>query len=174
MTTTSLKTAPAAVLFSLVSLACAQSTPELEAQLARGKSAYAVCAACHGPDGKGLPTTPPMAPSFIGSKLANAAPEVPVALVLKGIQKLDTKYLATMAPLGATMTDDQVADALTYIRKSWGNSAAAISSAEVKEIRQKYSSITAPLPRSGYEKKAEKLAEAASGAGEAKKPEESK
>ena len=132
----------------------AAATPE---QMAKGKSAYALCAACHGVDGKGLPTTPPMAPSFLSSRLANAAPEVPITIVLKGIQKADAKFLGAMAPLGTTMNDEQIADVLTFVRNSWGNKSSAITATEVKEVREKYKTINAPLPRSGYDKKAEKL-----------------
>lgn len=135
-----------------------------EAQMTRGKAAYATCAACHGMDGKGLPTTPPMAPGLIGSKLAAAPAEIPVTIVIKGIQKMDAKYLGVMAPLGAAMTDEQIADALTYIRNSWGNKAPAITAAEVKATREKFKDINTPLPRTAYEKKAEKLAAEAPGA----------
>ena len=130
----------------------------LDARMAKGKIAFTTCAACHGMDGKGLPTNPPMAPSLVGSKLANAAAEVPVTIVLKGIQKLDQKYLGVMAPLGAAMTDDQLADALTFIRNSWGNSASAVTAEEVKALREKFKDINVSLPRTAYEKKAEKLA----------------
>ena len=142
----------------------AQDAAALEAQMNRGKLAYATCAACHGVDGKGLPTNPPMAPSFIGSKLATAPAEIPATIVLKGIQKMDAKYLGVMAPLGAAMSDEQIADSLTYIRNSWGNKAGAVTPAEIKAAREKYKDINASLPRAGYEKKAEKLAEEAKAA----------
>ena len=148
-------------LFAALALALAAPTspaaPPDEAQLARGKAAFNTCAACHGADGKGLPTTPPMAPSLIGSKLATAPSEIPITIVLKGIQKLDAKYLGVMAPLGSVMTDDQIADALSYLRNSWGNKADAVTPAEVKAAREKFKDINAPIPRVGYEKKAAKL-----------------
>jgi mono/diheme cytochrome c family protein len=34
------------------------------------------------------------------------------------------------------LNDDQVADLLTYIRNSWGNSASAVDAAAVKKERQ--------------------------------------
>jgi mono/diheme cytochrome c family protein len=98
-----------------------------------------------------------MAPSLVGSKLATAPSEIPITIVLKGIQKLDAKFLGVMAPLGSVMTDDQIADALSYLRNSWGNKADAISPADVKAAREKFKDINAPLPRAGYEKKAAKL-----------------
>jgi mono/diheme cytochrome c family protein len=146
-------------LFAALALAAptSRAAPPDEAQLARGKAAFNACAACHGADGKGLPTTPPMAPSLIGSKLATAPSEIPITIVLKGIQKLDAKFLGVMAPLGSVMTDDQIADALSYLRNSWGNKADAVTPAEVKAAREKFKDINAPIPRVGYEKKAAKL-----------------
>lgn len=134
---------------------------DLTARIAKGKASYMTCAACHGIDGKGLTTNPPMAPSFIGSKLANGPAEVAAAIVLKGIQKTDSKYLGIMAPLGAALTDDQLADVLTYIRGSFGNKATPVDAADVKTWREKYKEVTASLPRAVFEKKAETLAASA-------------
>lgn len=129
----------------------------LKAQMERGKTAFMTCAACHGMDGKGLPTTPPMAPSLVGSKLATAPAELPATIVLKGIQKTDAKYLGLMAPLGAAMTDDQIADVLTYVRNSWGNKAAAVTPAEVKAAREKNKEMTVSPTRADIEKKLAEL-----------------
>jgi hypothetical protein len=41
-----------------------------------------------------------------------------------------------MPPIGASMTDDQLAAVLTYIRGSWGNTGAPIHQVEVDEYRQ--------------------------------------
>lgn len=131
---------------------------DVAAQMARGKIAYMTCAACHGMDGKGLPTTPPMAPTLAGSKLLNGPAEIPAVIILKGIQKMDQQYLGIMAPLGAAMTDAQIADVLTYTRGNFGNTASSVSEEEVKMWREKYKEVNAPLPRSAYEKKSEKLA----------------
>lgn len=128
------------------------------AQMERGKVAFMTCAACHGPDGKGLPTTPPMAPALVGSKLALGHPDVPAAIVINGIAKTDAKYLGIMAPLGAAMSDEQLADVLTYVRNSWGNSAPAVSAAEVKAARAKAAANAAATKREDYEKMAASLA----------------
>ena len=40
-----------------------------------------------------------------------------------------------MPPVGGSMTDEQVAAVLTYVRRSWGNAATPISPAEVREAR---------------------------------------
>lgn len=135
----------------------AHAEDELAARLVRGKATFMTCAACHGMDGKGLPTNPPMAPSLSGSKLAIGPAEVTTAIVLKGIAKTDAKYLGIMAPLGAGLTDEQIADVITYVRKSFGNQASEVAVADVKTWREKYKEVTASLPRTAYEKKAEKL-----------------
>lgn len=132
---------------------------DLAARQAKGKTVYMTCAACHGMDGKGLPTNPPMAPTFIGSKLATGPAEVPIAIVLKGIQKVDAKFLGMMAPLGPTLSDDQIADVLSYVRTTFNNGT-AVTAAEVKEVREKYKDINAPLPRTSFEKKFEQLSAA--------------
>ena len=154
---------PVRTLFGLCGLIAANSSlvqaeDDAAASIARGKTVFLTCAACHGPDGKGLPTNPPMAPSLVGSKLATGPAEVPVAIVLKGIQKNDTKYLGMMTPLGPALSDQQLADVLTYIRGSFGNKASAIAVKDVAKWREKYKEITAPLPREAFEKKSEKLA----------------
>jgi mono/diheme cytochrome c family protein len=168
--TTTLRVFTAAAGFTALTNTGAQADPALEAQITRGRTAFVTCAACHGMDGKGLPTTPPMAPSLVASKLLNAPAEVPITIVLKGIQKMDAKYLNVMAPLGTAMTDEQVADTLTYARRSWGNTAPAVTAAEVKAVREKFKDINQPLPRTSYEKKAEKMAAEAAGKKDAAPP----
>ena len=49
------------------------------------------------------------------------------------------KYVSVMQgfgqPLGSPLNDQQIADVLTYIRNEWGNSVSAISTEEVKAVR---------------------------------------
>ena len=40
-----------------------------------------------------------------------------------------------MPALGSLLSDEQIAAALTYIRREWGQTAAAVDAATVKEIR---------------------------------------
>jgi len=42
----------------------------------------------------------------------------------------------TMPPL-KTLTDQQIADVLTYVRNSFGNKASMVTTAEVKAVRAK-------------------------------------
>ena len=49
---------------------------------------------------------------------------------------MDTTFSNTMPPL-KTLTDQQIADVLTYVRNSFGNKASAVGIAEVKALRAK-------------------------------------
>ena len=40
-----------------------------------------------------------------------------------------------MPPIGGSLTNDQIANVLTYVRRSWGNSASPIDPADVAEVR---------------------------------------
>ncbi|MBX3171119.1 MAG: cytochrome c [Candidatus Eremiobacteraeota bacterium] len=103
------------------------STPSASpAGLKPGQAAFeSTCAACHQASGMGVPGTfPPLA----GSEWVNGAPEVPIAVVLRGVQGAfkvaGMNYSGSMPSHRDTLKDDQIAEILTYVRSSWGNSAA--------------------------------------------------
>ena len=104
----------------------------------RGRKVYNLyCLSCHGADGKGIANlNPPLinTPGVTGNKTKL------VQVILKGMDTHEEingqVYTNTMAPLDY-LTDQQIADVLTYTRKSFGNKAAAITPAEVKAIRAK-------------------------------------
>ncbi|MDP2139160.1 MAG: copper-containing nitrite reductase [Candidatus Didemnitutus sp.] len=108
-----------------------------EAQEERGKQVYmGVCFACHLPDGKGLPNVfPPLA----ASDFLLADRERSVRIVLKGLSGPvtvnGTTYNSAMPPHETALTDQQVADVLTYVFNSWGNSGDAFKADDVKAIR---------------------------------------
>jgi mono/diheme cytochrome c family protein len=104
-------------------------------------ASYALCAACHGPDGKGLNAGGPipMAPPLAGSKLVMAGDgELAASIIFTGIAKEDAKYLGMMAPLGAMMKDEDMAAVLTFVRSNFGNAAPAVTADQVKIWREKY------------------------------------
>jgi mono/diheme cytochrome c family protein len=45
------------------------------------------------------------------------------------------EFMNKMAPLGARLSDAQIAAVLTYVRKSWGNTGTAVSESEVAQVR---------------------------------------
>jgi mono/diheme cytochrome c family protein len=49
-----------------------------------------------------------------------------------------------MPPIGGKLTDDEVAAALTYIRREWGNTGSPIDSDTVKSIRALTATRTRP------------------------------
>lgn len=87
----------------------------------------ATCAGCHQASGQGLPG---VAKSLVGSRWAlSPAPQV-IRIVLHG-----KEGEMLMPPIGGSMTDEQIAAALTYVRRSWGNTALPITPAAVQEVR---------------------------------------
>ncbi len=111
-----------------------------------GAEKYAqVCAVCHQANGLGVEGNfPPLA----GSDWLTGKSEVPIAIVLHGLQGeievLGKKYNNAMAPWGQAMNDAEIAAVLTYARSQWGNTAAAVTAEEVKSVRDKYASRTTP------------------------------
>jgi nitrite reductase (NO-forming) len=106
-----------------------------EVRLERGKQVYmATCFACHLPDGKGLPNVfPPLA----GSDYLMADRDRAIRVVLKGLTGPVTvnglNYNSVMPAL--PLNDEQIADVLTYVTNSWGNSAAPVTVDEVRRVR---------------------------------------
>jgi mono/diheme cytochrome c family protein len=115
------------------------------AVMALGKQSYMLCAACHGPDGKGLQAGPAlMAPSLVGSKVLLGDPDAPLLVVLKGIAKENMNYMGVMAPLAAGLDDQKLAAVLTYVRNEWGNSAPAVTVEQAAAARAKFATVNAP------------------------------
>jgi mono/diheme cytochrome c family protein len=105
--------------------------------IARGKEVYLQqCLACHQADGAGVEGTNP---SLVKTKYVVGGKATLVRIILKGMQGVDIdgeRYRNVMAP-HADLTDQQIADVLTYVRNSFGNKASAVTAAEVKVIRGK-------------------------------------
>jgi nitrite reductase (NO-forming) len=114
-----------------------------EIQIERGKGVYMqTCFVCHQPEGQGVPATiPPLAKSDYLAKISN---EDVIHGVLAGrtgeVVVNGKKYNGTMTPL-FYLSDEQVANAITYVRNSWGNSGGSVSPEDVKRVR---SQVSAP------------------------------
>jgi mono/diheme cytochrome c family protein len=100
-----------------------------------------ICAKCHQPDGLGLPA---QYPPLVGSEWALAAgPARMIRIVLNGLQGPITvkgvNFNNIMAPLRDTLTDQQIAAAITYVRtqKDWGHGASPVTPGEITDIRNK-------------------------------------
>lgn len=113
--------------------------------MALGKSTYATCAACHGPDGQGLQAGPAkMAPSLTKSEVLMGDPDGAILVILKGIQKEGMDYMGIMAALGAGLNDEQIAAVLTYCRNEFDNQGDAITTDQVAAAREKFADLNAP------------------------------
>ena len=109
---------------------------DLAAVLNRGAAVYAAnCAACHQADGSGLTGAfPPLANSDF---LTRNRQEVLTAALfgLSGPITVNGQDYNSVMPSMGYLSDQELADALTYVLASWGNSGAAVSVAEVATLR---------------------------------------
>ncbi|MBI1341787.1 MAG: c-type cytochrome [Terrimonas sp.] len=110
----------------------------LKETLERGQKVYAAtCIACHQADGNG---SPPMNPPLVKTQWVLGDKKALIKIVLKGLKggeiEIDgDSFYNPMPPLESILNDQQIADALTYVRKSFGNNASIVSPAEVKAVR---------------------------------------
>lgn len=108
-----------------------------EIQIEKGKAVYMqTCFVCHQPEGQGIANQiPPLAKSDFFS--SNNKDEL-IRGVLAGRSSEITvngkTYNGTMIPM-AYLSDEEIANVLTYVGNSWGNKADAVSIAEVAKVR---------------------------------------
>ena len=109
----------------------------------RGEGIYARCAACHQANGLGNANVgfPPLA----GSEwVLNESPNWVIAIVLKGLMgPIEVKgetYNNVMAAQGAGLSDEDLANVITYIRRNadWGNdpNLPLVTPDQVKSVRE--------------------------------------
>jgi len=111
----------------------------------QGRAAYeagakiydARCKGCHQPTGLGIP---PAYPSLANNQAINMEFSVnAIRMVLFGgfpPETRDNPRPYGMPPFAYQLSDQEVADVLTYMRQSWGNRGAAISGADVAKYRK--------------------------------------
>jgi mono/diheme cytochrome c family protein len=102
-----------------------------------GQQIYAdECSACHRSDGKGAAG---LFPALAGAPVVQQADATSLLhVVLRGALGVATPKAPTAAGMPAfswILNDDQVAAVVTYIRNSWGNSAAGITAGDVGRTR---------------------------------------
>jgi Cytochrome c, mono- and diheme variants len=109
-----------------------------KASIERGKAVYAAnCLTCHQPDGSGVPM---MNPPLIKTKWVLGDKSVLINQVLKGSKntvEIDGDTFHNTMPAQAHLSDEQIADVITYVRNSFGNKASAVSVTQVKQLRAK-------------------------------------
>lgn len=100
------------------------------------KAFVANCAACHGPEGRGVERA---GPPFVGSSWVDGPESRLVRIVLNGVGgAIDVSgkaYNLEMPGFGMALNDAQVAQLLTYLRQRFGSNPAPISTATVRRIR---------------------------------------
>ncbi|MBV6647308.1 MAG: PQQ-dependent sugar dehydrogenase [Cyclobacteriaceae bacterium] len=133
---------PICMLLLILFLSCGQSAKNSstnnisETTLNRGKKLYETnCSVCHQSEGQGIGGTfPPLTQTgwVLGSK------ERLISVVLKGLDekiRVHGEVYDAVMPAMDHLSDEQVADILTYIRNSFGNKASKVTNNEVKLVR---------------------------------------
>jgi mono/diheme cytochrome c family protein len=118
------------------------------AMLAQGKKTYeTICGVCHGVDGLGKPgQAPPLAGSeWVNAKGIQRLAHIPLAGINGSLQIEGKDWNLSMAPMGAALSDADLAAVLTYIRSSWGNKGDAVTADQVKDIRAGMGSRPQPM-----------------------------
>ena len=88
---------------------------------ADGKTLFAKnCAACHQASGKGIPGA---FPALAGNSFVQGAPADVATVLLKG--------RGGMPDFSGSLDDGEIAQVLSYVRTSWGNSAGPLNGDEV-------------------------------------------
>jgi len=108
------------------------------AAAAQGKKVYeTVCGICHGVDGMGKPNqAPPLAGSeWVITGGFHRLAQIPLNGLNGSLQVEGKDWNLNMAPMGANLSDADLAAVLTYIRTSWGNKAGAVTADDVKAVR---------------------------------------
>lgn len=121
----------------LIAVAFSDGIPKVAAAgtspAATGQKIYSEnCSACHGANGAGMPG---MFPPLVGNPMVTGPPAKVIAAVKNGLTGATTvngkTYNGSMPAWKGKLSDTQMADVITYIRSSWGNSAGAVTEAQV-------------------------------------------
>jgi len=113
------------------------TTSEGSLLLTLGKTIYdRECASCHGAQGLGKPPHYPPLASNQSIQMSSAVN--PIRMVLNGGFPPGTAGNPQpygMPPFAQSLSDDEVAAVVTYIRTAWGNRGAAVSAREANALR---------------------------------------
>jgi mono/diheme cytochrome c family protein len=108
----------------------------LALSMARGKQVYAkTCISCHQADAGGVPMmNPPLVQTeyVLGDKVRL------IKIVLNGFNEdveINGQKYSNNMPSHDFLSDQQIADVLTYVRNSFTNKAPAITATQVKTVR---------------------------------------
>ena len=105
--------------------------------LKRGASLYEThCSACHKANGQGVP---PAYPPLAGNRSMAAGPALnPIRIVLNGGYAPSTQGNPRpygMPPFSATLSDEEIAAVVSFVRNAWGNKGTLVSPVDVGRLR---------------------------------------
>lgn len=110
----------------------------LAASIERGRKVYTErCLTCHQADGGGVQN---MNPPLTKTKWVLGDKTQLIQIVLKGMTagvEIDGDSYHNVMASHADLSDQQIADVLTYVRNNFGNKAKAVTASEVKAVRAK-------------------------------------
>jgi mono/diheme cytochrome c family protein len=109
-----------------------------EASLIAGAAIYFDnCAACHRSDGSGVPYI--FAALDGSNKVRSDDPTTVLRIILEGAKAIATDARPTQFGMPAfnwKLTDQEIADLVTYLRTAWSNRAGPVSASEVADLRE--------------------------------------
>ncbi|MEC7987894.1 MAG: c-type cytochrome [Myxococcota bacterium] len=123
------------------------TTEKVEEPARSGKEVYqGVCQQCHQNEGQGIPG---LYPPLAGSEWPVKEASIPIRIVLHGLRgpisvKGQTYGTMQMAAQGS-LSDDEIASVLSFVRRSWGNQAEPITADQVRSVREQYSTRGAKM-----------------------------
>jgi mono/diheme cytochrome c family protein len=113
-------------------------TPPPQGDMTAGAAVYAhACIACHEADGRGAPRIYPPLPG--NANLQSSNPSSALRIILDGAQTVTTPRApntGSMPAYAGKLSDQEIADVVTYIRNSWGNAAPPVTPGQVKKARR--------------------------------------
>lgn len=113
-----------------------QPAEETTVSSPEGKVVYLTyCQQCHQENGKGVPG---MNPPLVGTGQVKGNKTDLIKIVLNGFAqptKINGEMFQNIMPPHSFLTDQQIADVLSFVRSSWGNSAEPVKAEEVTKVR---------------------------------------
>lgn len=127
------------ILFFFLSVVSSSAQSINKQTIAKGKEVYSLyCLPCHQDDGSGVPH---LNPPLVKTSYVLGDKKKLIGIVLNGFQeKVEINgdiYSNVMAPHDF-LTDDEISSVLTYVRNSFGNKAAVVTTADVKTARKAF------------------------------------
>lgn len=125
-----------------------QLPPPGGGDLRRGQEVFRTyCETCHNTDGNGKKG---QAPPFVRSEWVLGSPTRMIRIPQNGLSgpiPLNGgiwNEAPAMPPMGAPLSDEDLAAVLTYIRQSWGNKAPEVTPDQVKTVRKEVANHSQP------------------------------